>query len=359
MAVLRIPEKCFNCGGDLKEVHLDQSHLPMYQQIIGDTFIKWDYENHKCKTKSDIREEKLNNIMNTNILDGKKVSDELIKGVSEDIETILYKSKKRLSNKMVSPKMAIVLIGNNPASESYVKNKIKACDKAGIKVELIRFEEIISEIDLINEVRRLNHSQFDGFIVQMPLPKHIMPEKIINEISFDKDIDGFTPINFGRMALGLKSLRPATAYGILKLIQHYNIDTKGKHVVVIGRSNIVGKPIAIMLGNDFNIGRSTVTSCDINTPKDLLIEETKRADIIIVAAGKPNLLTEDMVKDGVIVIDVGINKTKEGKIVGDVDFENVSKKASWITPVPGGVGPMTIAGLILNTVEAWKQRNNL
>jgi methylenetetrahydrofolate dehydrogenase (NADP+)/methenyltetrahydrofolate cyclohydrolase len=159
------------------------------------------------------------------------------------------------------------------------------------------------------------------------------------------------------MALGQKSMRPATAYGILKLIEYYNIDTKGKHVVVIGRSNIVGKPISIMLGNDFNVGRATVTSCDINTPKELLIEETKKADIVIVAVGKPGLVTSDMVKEGVVMIDVGINKLESGKLVGDCDFEEISKKASWITPVPGGVGPMTISGLILNTYEAWKMKN--
>ena len=158
------------------------------------------------------------------------------------------------------------------------------------------------------------------------------------------------------MAIGQKSMRPATPYGILKLIQHYNLETKGKHVVVIGRSNLVGKPISIMLGNDFGIGRSTVTSCDINTPRELLITQTKMADIIIVAVGKTNILTEDMIKEGVVVIDVGINRTEEGKLVGDVDFENVSKKAGWITPVPGGVGPMTVAGLILNTYESWKSK---
>jgi methylenetetrahydrofolate dehydrogenase (NADP+)/methenyltetrahydrofolate cyclohydrolase len=158
------------------------------------------------------------------------------------------------------------------------------------------------------------------------------------------------------MAIGQKSMRPATPYGILKLIQHYNLETKGKHVVVIGRSNLVGKPISIMLGNDFGIGRSTVTSCDINTPRELLITQTKMADIIIVAVGKTNILTEDMIKEGAVVIDVGINRNEEGKLVGDVDFENVSKKAGWITPVPGGVGPMTVAGLILNTYESWKSK---
>jgi methylenetetrahydrofolate dehydrogenase (NADP+)/methenyltetrahydrofolate cyclohydrolase len=253
--------------------------------------------------------------------------------------------------------MAIVLVGNNPASESYVKGKLKACDKAGINHTLIRFDESITAFDLLEEVKKLNKSSYDGFIVQLPLPPHIKPDAIINEISAYKDIDGFHPLNFGKMALGQKSMRPATAYGILKLIEYYNIDTKGKHVVVIGRSNIVGKPISIMLGNDFNVGRATVTSCDINTPKSLLIEECQKADIVIVAVGKPCLVTSDMVKEGVVMIDVGINKLESGKLVGDCDFEEISKKASWITPVPGGVGPMTISGLILNTYEAWKMKN--
>jgi methylenetetrahydrofolate dehydrogenase (NADP+)/methenyltetrahydrofolate cyclohydrolase len=254
--------------------------------------------------------------------------------------------------------MAIILVGNNPASESYVKSKIKACESAGITHKLIRFEENVTNFELLEEVKRLNKSNVDGFIVQLPLPSHIKTESIINEISAYKDIDGFHPINFGKMCLGQKSMRPATAYGILKLIQFYEIETKGKHVVVIGRSNIVGKPVAIMLGNDFEIGRSTVTSCDINTPVELLRQETLRADIIIVAVGKPNLLTSDMIKEGAIIIDVGINRVDD-RIVGDVHFESVSEKASMITPVPGGVGPMTIAGLILNTYEAWKIRNDL
>jgi methylenetetrahydrofolate dehydrogenase (NADP+)/methenyltetrahydrofolate cyclohydrolase len=294
---------------------------------------------------------------NMNILDGKLVSNEILTGVKEKIDYHISQSNDKIGYQIAKPSMAIVLVGNNPASESYVKGKLKACDKAGINHTLIRFDESITAFDLLEEVKKLNKSSYDGFIVQLPLPPHIKPDAIINEISAYKDIDGFHPLNFGKMALGQKSMRPATAYGILKLIEYYNIDTKGKHVVVIGRSNIVGKPISIMLGNDFNVGRSTVTSCDINTPKELLIEETKKADIVIVAVGKPGLLTADMVKEGVVVIDVGINKLDTGKLVGDCDFEQISKKASWITPVPGGVGPMTISGLILNTYEAWKMKN--
>ncbi len=292
-----------------------------------------------------------------NLLDGKIVSNEILSDIKNKIEDYIEISKSRLGYQISKPSMAIVLVGNNPASESYVKGKLKACEKAGINHNLIRFPETISAFELLEEVKRLNKSSYDGFIVQLPLPAHIKSDAIINEISAYKDIDGFHPLNFGKMALGQKSMRPATAYGILKLIEHYNIETKGKHIVVIGRSNIVGKPISIMLGNDFNIGRATVTSCDINTPKSLLIEETKKADIVIVAVGKPCLLTSDMIKEGAVVIDVGINKLESGKLVGDCDFEEISKKASWITPVPGGVGPMTISGLILNTYEAWKMKN--
>ena len=289
-----------------------------------------------------------------NILDGKLASESILNDVRFKIDNHI---KSELKYTMAKPTMAILLVGNNPASESYVKGKIKACERAGIDAQLFRYDEKISAYDLLFEVKQFNKSHFDGFIVQLPLPNHIKSDDIINEISAYKDIDGFHPINFGKMALGQRSMRPATAYGILKLLQHYNLETRGKKVVVIGRSNIVGKPISIMLGNDFDIGRATVTSCDINTPKSLLNEECQKADIVIVAVGKPGLLTDDMVKEGVIVIDVGINKLESGKLVGDCDFENVSKKASWITPVPGGVGPMTISGLILNTYEAWKMKN--
>jgi methylenetetrahydrofolate dehydrogenase (NADP+)/methenyltetrahydrofolate cyclohydrolase len=292
-----------------------------------------------------------------NLLDGKFVSNQILSDIRNKIDANIEKSQSRLGYQISKPSMAIVLVGDNPASGSYVKGKTKACEKAGINHNLIRFPETITAFELLEEVKRLNKSSYDGFIVQLPLPTHIKPDAIINEISAYKDIDGFHPLNFGKMALGQKSMRPATAYGILKLIEHYQIDTKGKHVVVIGRSNIVGKPISIMLGNDFNIGRATVTSCDINTPRELLIEETKKADIVIVAVGKPGLLTSDMVKEGVVVIDVGINKLDSGRLVGDCDFDAIAEKASWITPVPGGVGPMTISGLILNTYEAWKMKN--
>lgn len=291
------------------------------------------------------------------LLDGKSVSISILNDIKDKVEGHIEESESRLGYQISKPSMAIVLVGNNPASESYVKGKLKACERSGINHNLIRFPETITAFELLEEVKRLNKSSYDGFIVQLPLPNHIKSDAIINEISAYKDIDGFHPLNFGKMALGQKSMRPATAYGILKLLEWYQIETKGKHVVVIGRSNIVGKPISIMLGNDFSVGRATVTSCDINTPRELLTQETKKADIVIVAVGKPGLLTSDMVKEGVVVIDVGINKLDSGKLVGDCDFESISEKASWITPVPGGVGPMTITGLILNTYEAWKMKN--
>lgn len=289
------------------------------------------------------------------LLDGKAVSKEILKKVKTDIDQ--YIDQKHLGYNLSRPSIAIVMVGHNAASESYVRGKIKACERADINHKIIRFDDSISTFELISEIKLLNKSHFDGFIVQLPLPDHIEPKSIINEISAYKDIDGFHPLNFGKMALGQKSMRPATAYGILKLLQHYDIPTNSQHVVVIGRSNIVGKPISIMLGNDFEVGRSTVTSCDIHTPKELLKEESRKADIVIVAVGQPGFLTADMIKEGAVVIDVGINRLESGKLVGDCDFDEVSKKAGYLTPVPGGVGPMTIAGLILNTFEAWKMKH--
>ena len=284
------------------------------------------------------------------ILDGKMVSGKLLENIRQRIDEMCH------NNAVPRPSLAIVIVGNNPASETYVKAKMRACETAGINVKLVRFEESIDNFELYNEVSKLNASHFDGFIVQLPLPSHIDKDAIIGHIDPDKDVDGFHPLNFGRMAIGQHSMRPATPYGILKLIQHYEIETKGKHVVVVGRSNLVGKPISIMLGNDFGIGRSTVTSCDINTPRDLMLAQTRMADILIVAVGKPGLVTADMVKPGVTVIDVGINRVENGRLVGDVDFDEVSKVAGGITPVPGGVGPMTVAALMLNTFESWRRR---
>ena len=291
------------------------------------------------------------------ILNGKMVSDSILSETNSRIERHIETSKETIGYTVKRPAMAIVIVGSNPASETYVKAKMKACEKSGIDSKLIRFDENITTYDLLTEVKQLNKSNIDGFIVQLPLPSHINTAGIINEISPEKDIDGFHPLNFGKMAIGQKSMRPATPYGILKLLEYYKIETNGKKVVVIGRSNLVGKPISIMLGNDFGVGRATVTSCDINTPKWLLDEETKKADIVIVAVGKRNILTADMIKEGAVIVDVGINRTEDGRLVGDVDFESVCEKAGWISPVPGGVGPMTIAALALNTYESWKLRN--
>jgi methylenetetrahydrofolate dehydrogenase (NADP+)/methenyltetrahydrofolate cyclohydrolase len=285
------------------------------------------------------------------ILDGKSISESIIESVGLEIQHITSIHNHVWDR---NPILEIIMVGNNPASETYVKNKIKACRKAGIETKISRYSETITTEKLISDIRSKNVSDIDGLIVQLPLPSHLEVNSIINSIDEKKDVDGFHPTNFGKMALGLPSLKPATPYGILKLIKGSKIDTKGKHVVVVGRSNIVGKPISIMLGNDFEIGRATVTSCDINTPPELLKDELIRADIIIIAVGKEGFLKGDMVKDGAVVIDVGINKTHEGKIVGDVDWESVYPKVSKITPVPGGVGPMTIAALIINTMNSWK-----
>jgi methylenetetrahydrofolate dehydrogenase (NADP+)/methenyltetrahydrofolate cyclohydrolase len=288
------------------------------------------------------------------LLDGKKASKIILSELKYKIKKITERN-----NEIKIPKIAIVLVGDNPSSMSYVKSKLKISSENNFNSQLFFYSDFIQESDLLKEIDKLNISpDIDGIIVELPLPKHISQEKIINSISPQKDIDGFNPINFGKMSLGQKAHRPATAYGILKLLEFYKIDTSGKHIVVIGRSNIVGKPISIMLGNDFNVGRATVTSCDINTPIELLREESKRADIIIVAAGKVNLLTEDMIKNGAIVIDVGIN-VSGGTIVGDCDFEKVSPKCEWITPVPGGVGPMTICALLLNTFATWYDKNKI
>ena len=278
------------------------------------------------------------------ILDGKLVSEKILNDIKDEI----------ISSE-VTPKIAIIMIGENQASETYVKNKMIASKKCGIKSVLMRFKEDISEKEILNVIDNINcDDSYQGMIVQMPIPNHINSQNIINAISPDKDIDGFHPYNFGKMSMGIDSFRPATPYGITKLLQHYDIETRGKHCVVIGRSNIVGKPISIMLGNDFTIGNCTVTLLHIETPRELLMKQCQMADIIVVAVGIKKFITSDMVKEGAIVIDVGINRTDDGRLVGDVDFENVKDKCSWITPVPGGVGPMTIASLMLNTLKSYK-----
>lgn len=255
------------------------------------------------------------------------------------------------------PHLAAVLVGNNGSSETYVASKVKACQEVGFKSTLIRLEETISSLKLLDVIIDLNKDpDVDGILVQLPLPEHISAEEVINTIDPDKDVDGFHPNNVGRMVLGQPSFIPATPYGIMLLLEHYKIATSGKHAVVVGRSNIVGRPMSILLSANANPGNCTVTICHSHTKntKELCLE----ADIIIAAIGRPKFITADMVKDGAVVIDVGITRVedvtkKSGyKISGDVDFENVAPKCSFISPVPGGVGPMTIAALMKNTFKA-------
>ena len=289
------------------------------------------------------------------LLDGKKVAAEKRAELRETIAQLQAAGKR-------APKLAIVIVGHNPASETYVTNKIKACGEVGIEAGKIAFEADITEQQLLAEVSRLNHdATIDGFIVQLPLPEHISETTIMSAIDRRKDVDGLTPENVGRTVQGLPSIISATPRGIRELLAYYQIPTEGRHVVVIGRSNIVGKPIAMLLMqrpylslpsmSAASLGDATVTICHSKT-RDLK-SICLTADIIIVAAGCPKLLTADMVKEGVTIIDVGINRV-DGKLVGDVDFENVAPKAAYITPVPGGVGPMTIVSLLQNTLQAYE-----
>lgn len=291
------------------------------------------------------------------ILNGKQIASEIRAELREQINELAARSLR-------APKLAIIIVGHNPASETYVANKIKACEEVGIDAERIALEDSVSEQQLLEVVHELNNdASVDGFIVQLPLPEHITETTILSAIDYRKDVDGLTPENVGRTVQGLPSLVSATPRGIRELLARYNITTEGKHVVVIGRSNIVGKPIAMLLMqrpylslpgmSAASLGNATVTICHSKT-RDL-DAICRTADIIIVAVGCPKLLTADMVKEGAVVIDVGINRV-EGKLVGDVDFENVAPKASFISPVPGGVGPMTIVSLLQNTLQAYQRQ---
>ncbi len=297
------------------------------------------------------------------ILDGKKIAADIRAELREEVDALKAQGKR-------APKLAVILVGNNPASETYVANKIKACQEVGIDAEKIAYDETITQNALLTEIHRLNNDpSIDGFIVQLPLPEHINESAVLSAIDFRKDVDGLTPENVGRTVQGMPSLVSATPRGIRELLARYNIATEGKHVVVIGRSNIVGKPIAMLLMqrpylslpgmSASSLGDATVTICHSKT-RDL-DAICRTADIIIVAAGSPKLLTANMVKEGVVVIDVGINRVEDQttprgyRLVGDVDFENVAPKASYITPVPGGVGPMTIVSLLQNTLQAYRE----
>lgn len=286
------------------------------------------------------------------ILDGKKTSEDIKNEIAQEVKKIKENGGK-------VPHLAAVLVGNNGASLTYVNNKVTSCEKIGFESSLISLPESVSEEELLNEIKKLNENpDIDGFIVQLPLPKHIDEQKILLAIDPDKDVDGFHPTNFGRMALELESFIPATPFGILELLKRYEISTEGKNVVVIGRSDIVGKPMSILLSQkEWN---ATVTLTHSRTKN--LSKYTQEADILIVALGKPYFLKADMIKQNATVIDVGITRVQDDKsakgykIAGDVDFDDVKDKVGYITPVPGGVGPMTIAMLMKNTLLARKRK---
>jgi len=290
------------------------------------------------------------------ILDGKIVSQAVKDELKIKVDALLKVGKR-------PPHLAAVLVGSNGASETYVASKIKNCAETGFISSLIRLDENVSEAELVNAIEKLNlDNTVDGILVQLPLPEHINEQKIIGLINPDKDVDGFHPISTGKMVQGLPAFIPATPYGIMLMLEHYNIQTTGKHAVVIGRSNIVGRPISILLNQAGPYSNCTVTVCHSRTSN--LKEICLQADIIVAALGKPLFLTADMVKENAVVIDVGITRVADASkksgfaIKGDVDFENVAQKCSYITPVPGGVGLMTIAALLKNTFNAYLQRTN-
>ena len=277
---------------------------------------------------------------------------------SLDIQTeIGLEVSERVSTGQKRPHLAAIIVGNNPASRAYIGHKIKACEHVGFESTLIERPESISEAELLRDVHDLNnHSDIDGFIVQLPLPDHIDDQKILEAIAPEKDVDGFHPVNAGKLSLGLPGFQPATPAGIMELIKRYGIETSGKHAVILGRSAIVGTPMTLLLSRNANPGNCTVTMCHSRTQN--LREITRSADILIAAIGKPHFVTADMIKPGAVVIDVGINRIPDtsrasgSRLTGDVDFEGASGVAGYLTPVPGGVGPMTIAMLLRNTLDA-------
>ena len=285
------------------------------------------------------------------LLDGKKTSNDIKSEIALSVKEIVSSGSR-------PPHLAAVIVGDDGASLTYVGSKVRACKRVGFDSSLIKLSESTSESELLEKVKELNNdSNIDGYIVQLPLPKHIDSQKILMAVDPSKDVDGFHPSNFGKMALNLPTFISATPYGIMELLDRYNVETSGKHTVVIGRSDIVGRPISILMSRKSNPGNSTVTLAHSRTKN--IKELTLQADIIISALGVPNFVKSDMVKQGSVIIDVGItrvtNDSKKGyEIVGDVDYKNVSRKASFITPVPGGVGPMTIAMLLKNTLLAHK-----
>lgn len=287
------------------------------------------------------------------LLDGKFVSEKLKHYIAAEAAGVLATTGRK-------PHLVAILVGNDGGSETYVASKMKNCEKVGFKSSLHRYDNSVTEAELLAKIEEINQDDtVDGLIVQLPLPKHIDPEKVTEKIDYRKDVDGFHPVNLGRMMRNLPCFIPATPYGILMMLEEYKIETSGKHCVVVGRSNIVGSPMSILMARNAYPGNCTVTLTHSRT-KDLK-DVVSSADIIVAAIGKKNFVTADMVKPGAVVIDVGINRevsesTKSGyKLYGDVDFENVAEKASWITPVPGGVGLMTIVGLLKNTLASAKK----
>ena len=287
------------------------------------------------------------------IIDGKAVAAAIKKEIAQEVESIIANGGKR-------PHLAAILVGHDGGSETYVASKVKACEECGFTSTLIRYEADVTEEELLNKVDELNNdSDVDGFIVQLPLPKHIDEQKVTEAIDYRKDVDGFHPVNAGRLAIGLPCFLSATPNGILELLARYNIDTKGKKCVVLGRSNIVGKPMANLMMQKQIPGDATVTVCHSHTEN--IADECRRADIIIAALGQPHFLKADMVKEGAVVIDVGTTRVPDAtrksgfRLCGDVDYDNVAPKCSYITPVPGGVGPMTIVSLMKNTLLAGKR----
>ena len=287
------------------------------------------------------------------IIDGKAIAAEIKKEIAAEVNEIIAKGGKR-------PHLAAILVGHDGGSETYVAHKVRACEECGFTSTLIRYEDDITEETLLAKVEELNNDpDVDGFIVQLPLPKHFNEQKVIEAIDYRKDVDGFHPINAGRLTIGLPCYLSATPNGIMELLRRYNIDTKGKKCVVLGRSNIVGKPVANLMLQKGTPGDATVTICHSRTAN--IEEECRQADIIIAALGQPHFVKENMVKEGAVIIDVGTTRvpcteTKSGfRLMGDVDFPNVSPKCSYITPVPGGVGPMTIVSLMQNTLLAAKK----
>jgi methylenetetrahydrofolate dehydrogenase (NADP+)/methenyltetrahydrofolate cyclohydrolase len=289
------------------------------------------------------------------LLDGKKLADELKSEIKIEVDKLVSQGKKQ-------PHLAAILVGNDGGSLTYVGHKVKACEQVGFKSTMLHFDSSMTEADLLLEVEKLNKdNDIDGFIVQLPLPAHIAADKVIMAIDPSKDVDGFHPVNVGKVTLGLPAFVSATPLGITKILERYNIETSGKHCVVIGRSNIVGRPMSILMSGQLPTGNATVTVCHSRTKN--LKEITLQADIIIAALGKPEFLTGEMVREGAVVIDVGTTRvadttSKAGwRLKGDVKFDEVSKKTSAITPVPGGVGPMTVVSLLLNTLQAAQQKN--